>query len=126
MPDELTRIADALERLAPAPSALPNFSEANVFIWNIRPDRLEEVKEFNNANLDILQGIDSAKETLLRNTKQFANGFPANNALLWGARGMGKSSLVKAVFDKISDSNMALKLIDIQREDLSSITKLLN
>ena len=82
MPDELTRIADALERLAPAPSALPNFSEANVFIWNIRPDRLEEVKEFNNANLDILQGIDSAKETLLRNTKQFANGFPTNNALL--------------------------------------------
>ena len=126
MPDELTRIADALERLAPAPSALPNFSEANVFIWNIRPDRLEEVKEFNNANLDILQGIDSAKETLLRNTKQFANGFPANNALLWGARGMGKSTLVKAVFDKVSDSNMELKLIEIQREDLSSIARLLN
>ena len=126
MSDELNRIADALERLVPATVDLPDLSKANVFIWNIRPDRLEEVAGFNNVNLDILQGIDSAKDTLLRNTKQFANGFPANNALLWGARGMGKSSLVKAVFDKISESNRELKLIEIQREDLSSIARLLN
>ena len=126
MSDELTRIADALERLAPAPVALPDLSKANVFIWNIQPDRIEEVSGFNNVNLNILRGIDTAKEILLRNTKQFANGFPANNALLWGARGMGKSSLVKAVFKKISESTNLLKLIEIQREDLSSINRLLD
>ena len=126
MSDELTRIADALERLAPAPVALPDLSKANVFIWNIQPDRVEEVSGFNNVNLNILRGIDTAKEILLRNTKQFANGFPANNALLWGARGMGKSSLVKAVFKKISESTNLLKLIEIQREDLSSINRLLD
>ena len=126
MSDELNRIADALERLAPAPAALPDLSKANVFIWNIRPDRIEEVSGFNNVNLNILRGIDNAKEILLRNTKQFANGFPANNALLWGARGMGKSSLVKAVFKKISESTNQLKLIEIQREDLSSINRLLD
>ena len=104
---------------------MPDLSKANVFIWNIRPDRIEEVSGFNNVNLNILRGIDTAKEILLRNTKQFANGFPANNALLWGARGMGKSSLVKAVFKKISESTNLLKLIEIQREDLSSINRLL-
>ena len=126
MSDELNRIADALERLVPAPVDLPDLSKSNVFIWNVRPDRIEEVSGFNNVNLNILRGIDSAKETLLRNTKQFANGFPANNALLWGARGMGKSSLVKAVFKKISESTNQLKLIEIQREDLSSINRLLD
>ena len=126
MSDELNRIADALERLVPAPVDLPDLSKANVFIWNVRPDRIEEVSGFNNVNLNILRGIDNAKETLLRNTKQFANGFPANNALLWGARGMGKSSLVKAVFKKISESTNQLKLIEIQREDLSSINRLLD
>lgn len=125
MSDEINRIADALERLAPAPVALPDLSKADVFIWNIQPDRIEEVSGFNNVNLNILRGIDTAKEILLRNTKQFANGFPANNALLWGARGMGKSSLVKAVFKKISESTKLLKLIEIQREDLSSINRLL-
>jgi hypothetical protein len=125
MSDELNRIADALERLAPAPVALPDFSKADVFIWNIQPDCIEAVSGFNNVNLNILRGIDTAKEILLRNTKQFANGFPANNALLWGARGMGKSSLVKAVFKKISESTKLLKLIEIQREDLSSINRLL-
>ena len=125
MSNELNRIADALERLAPAPVALPDLSKADVFIWNIQPDRIEEVSGFNNVNLNILRGIDTAKEILLRNTKQFANGFPANNALLWGARGMGKSSLVKAVFKKISESTKLLKLIEIQREDLSSINRLL-
>jgi len=126
MSNELNRIADALERLAPAPVALPDLSKTDVFIWNIQPDRIEEVSGFNNVDLNILRGIDTAKEILLRNTKQFANGFPANNALLWGARGMGKSSLVKAVFKKISESTNLLKLIEIQREDLSSINRLLD
>ena len=126
MSDELNRIADALERLVPAPVDLPDLSKANVFIWNVRPDRIEEISSFNNVNLNILRGIDTAKEILLRNTKQFANGFPANNALLWGARGMGKSSLVKAVFKEISESTNQLKLIEIQREDLSSINRLLD
>ena len=126
MSNDLSRIADALERLAPAPAPFPDFSKACVFVWNVRPDRIEKVAGFNNVNLDILQGIDSAKETLLRNTLQFANGFPANNALLWGARGMGKSSLVKAVFERVADGNETLKLIEIQREDLDSINRLLN
>jgi len=126
MPDELQRIAEALERIAPAKFKIPDFSKSSVFIWNVLPDRIKEVSGFTSINLDILQGIDNAKQTLLRNTKQFSDGFPANNALLWGARGMGKSSLVKAVFKRIADSNKMLKLIEIQREDLSSLPRLLD
>ncbi len=89
------------------------------------PDRLEPVQKINRVDLDLLIGIDRARDTLLANTTQFAKGLPANNALLWGARGMGKSSLVKAIHAKANTSHQTLKLIELQREDLPSVGRLL-
>ena len=125
MSDELDRIADAMERLAPISNEGPNFSENDVYLWGVMPDRLEPVPDFNTLNLELLHGINNARDTLLRNTEQFAKGFPANNALLWGARGMGKSSLIKAVYCKVLELEKNVKLIEIQREDLPSISRLL-
>ncbi len=84
----LTRIAEALERLAPAPSPAPSFAEADAYIWHTSPDRLQPVVKVNRVELGQLVGIDRARDTLLANTLQFARGFAANNALLWGARGI--------------------------------------
>lgn len=120
--DALNRIANALERISPASSPLPDFSSAEAFIWQVKPDRLDAITEISRVSLDLLIGIDSARDRLISNTAQFAQGFPANNALLWGARGMGKSSLVKAVHATIGQG---LKLIEIQREDLASVGVLL-
>ena len=125
MSDELDRIADAMERLAPISNEGPNFSENDVYLWGVMPDRLEPVPDFNTLSLELLHGINNARDTLLRNTEQFAKGFPANNALLWGARGMGKSSLIKAVYSKVLELEKNVKLIEIQREDLPSISRLL-
>ena len=125
MSDELNRIADAMERLVPISSEDPNFSENDVYLWGVMPDRLEPVPDFNTLSLELLHGIKNARDTLLRNTEQFAKGFPANNALLWGARGMGKSSLIKAVYSKVLELEKDVKLIEIQREDLPSISRLL-
>ena len=125
MSDELDRIADAMERLAPISNEGPNFSENDVYLWGVMPDRLEPVPDFNTLNLELLHGINNPRDTLLRNTEQFAKGFPANNALLWGARGMGKSSLIKAVYNKVLELEKDVKLIEIQREDLPSISRLL-
>ena len=126
MSDELDRIADAMERLAPISNEGPNFSENDVYLWGVMPDRLEPVPDFNTLSLELLHGINNARDTLLRNTEQFAKGFPANNALLWGARGMGKSSLIKAVYSKVLELEKDVKLIEIQREDLPSISRLLS
>ena len=100
----LTRIAAALERLAPAPAPAPSFAEADAYIWHTNPDRLEAVTKVNRVELSQLVGIDRARDTLLANTLQFARGHAANNALLWGARGMGKSSLVKAAHAEARDT----------------------
>ena len=121
----LSRIAAALERLAPGPLTPPDFSTAEAFVWHVDPDRLQTVENVFRVDLDLLVGIDRARDTLLENTLQFARGLPANNALLWGARGMGKSSLVKAVHARVVASDMALKIIELQREDLPSIGRLL-
>ena len=123
--DPLARIAAALERIAPAPGARPDLSAAEGFVWHVAPDRLEPVRRVNRIGLDLLLGIDRARDTLLANTRQFAAGLPANNALLWGARGMGKSSLVKAVHGAVAAEHPALKLVEIQREDLPSLGRLL-
>ena len=93
----LTRIAEALERMAPLPAYENDISAANAFIWHPDPDRLEPVLEVARVDLNLLIGINRSRDILLENTLFFAQGLPANNALLWGARGMGKSSLVKAV-----------------------------
>ncbi|MGR3758824.1 ATP-binding protein [Roseobacteraceae bacterium NS-SX3] len=122
----LTRIAEALERMSPAPLETPDFSTASAFVWHVAPDRLEPVAEVNRVDLDLLVGIERSRDTLLENTRRFAQGFAANNALLWGARGMGKSSLVKAVHGALLKDHADLKLVELQREDLPSVARLLN
>lgn len=122
----LTRIAEALERLRPAPAQTPDWAAAEAFVWHADPDRLEPVAQVNRVDLPLLLGIDRARDTLLENTLQFARGLPANNALLWGARGMGKSSLVKAVHAEVLAQNSPAKLVEVQREDLPSIGRLLS
>ena len=122
----LDRIAAALERLAPAPLAVPDFDAAAAFVWHTEPDRLEPVPQVARVALDLLVGVDRSRETLLANTRQFAAGLPANNALLWGARGMGKSRLVKAVHASVHAEHSALRIVELQREDLPSVGRLLN
>ena len=118
------RIAAALERMAPPPAEAPDWGAAQAFVWHADPDRLWPVAEVNRVDLSLLQGIDRSRDTLLENTRQFAQGFPANNALLWGARGMGKSSLVKAVHAAVS-AQVPVTLVEVLREDLPSIGRLL-
>ena len=122
----LKRIAAALERISPMPQAAPDFDVASAFVWHTDPDRLAPVAKVNRVDVDLLVGIDRARDTLLANTFQFARGLPANNALLWGARGMGKSSLVKAVHGAVHASHEPLKIVEVQREDLPSIGRCLN
>ncbi len=122
----MERIAAALERMAPEPLDAPDFTLANAFVWHIGPDRLDPVENVNRIDLSLLVGIDRVRNILLENTRQFAKGLPANNALLWGARGMGKSSLVKAVHAAIRAEGQALKIVELQREDLPSVGRLLN
>ncbi|MDG1531835.1 MAG: ATP-binding protein [Paracoccaceae bacterium] len=124
-PEDLARIAAALERVSPPPTDLPDFTLASAFVWHVGPDRLEAIENVNRVDLDLLIGVDRARDTLLENTRQFANGFAANNALLWGARGMGKSSIVKAIHGTICAEGMNLKLVELQREDLPSVGRLL-
>jgi predicted AAA+ superfamily ATPase len=121
----LARIADALERLSPAPGPTPDLDAAQAFVWQVTPDRLEPVARVARVELALLVGIDRARDTLLANTLQFAAGHPANNVLLWGARGMGKSSLVKAAHATAAAAHPGLKLIELHREDLPSIGRLL-
>jgi uncharacterized protein len=123
--DHLKRIAEALERLAPAPLRAPEFAAADAFVWHVAPDRLEPVGRVARVALPLLVGIDRARDTLLANTRQFARGLPANNALLWGARGMGKSSLVKAVHAQVLTEGAPIKIVELSREDLPSVTRLL-
>ncbi len=123
--DALDRIAEALERLAPAPLGAPDFDAAEAFVWETGPDRLTPVPRVNRVELILLVGIDRARDTLLTNTRQFARGLPANNALLWGARGMGKSSVVKAVHGTVAEEVPGLKLVELMRDDLPTVGRLL-
>lgn len=121
----LDRIAAALERLRPGPAAAPDFDASSAFVWQADPDRLWPVTRIARVDVGLLVGIDRSRDTLLANTARFAAGLPANNALLWGARGMGKSSLVKAIHGAVHATHPDLRLIEIQREDLPSIGRLL-
>jgi predicted AAA+ superfamily ATPase len=127
----LTRIANALERLAPRPNAEADFAAADAFIWQPQGSRqgsqLAPVPRVNRVEMTLLKGIDRVRDTLMENTERFAKGLPANNALLWGARGMGKSSLVKASHAAVN-ANVArgnLKLVEIHREDIESLPELM-
>ena len=144
----LTRIADALDRLAPREHDQPDFEAADAFVWHAEPPAFQAVPAVNRVPLSLLQGIERTADLLVENTRRFARGLPANNALLWGARGMGKSSLVKAAhatvlgeLEKASDGSRhpakprrqqgpnestsprppRLKLVEIHREDIASL-----
>ncbi len=123
--DTLIRIAEALERIAPAPLATPDFDAAAAFVWHVDPDHLAPVARVNRVDISLLVGVDRVRDILLDNTRQFARGLPANNALLWGARGMGKSSLVKAVHAAVAGEGHDLKLVELQREDIPTVGRLL-
>jgi predicted AAA+ superfamily ATPase len=127
LPDLLTRIAQALERLAPPPPAAPDLTLADGFVWQPRPPALIPVPRISRVALDLIRGVDRQKEAMLENTTRFARGLPANNAMLWGARGMGKSSLVKAAHAAVNaQAPGTLKLIEIHREDIRTLPDLLN
>ncbi|MGA2793418.1 MAG: ATP-binding protein [Roseiarcus sp.] len=123
----LARIAEALERLAPPPPPAPDFGAADAFVWHADEGRLAPVARVNRVDIALLRGIDRVRDSLMQNTERFARGLPANNALLWGARGMGKSSLVKAAHAEIvrSSGAPALKLVEIHREDIESLPGLM-
>jgi len=123
----LARIATALERLAPAHDTAPRFDTAGAFIWYPQGGKLAPVVRVNRVEMGLLKGIDRVRDTLLENTERFARGLPANNALLWGARGMGKSSLVKAVHADVNAAHArgSLKLVEIHREDIESLPTLM-
>jgi predicted AAA+ superfamily ATPase len=122
---DLERIAAALDRLAPAPMPAPDFTAADAFAWHTGPDRLEPVLRVARVDIGLLIGVNRSRDTLLENTRHFAAGLPANNALLWGARGMGKSSLVKAVHAAVRAEGHDLKIVELSREDLPSVQRLL-
>ena len=131
-PESLTllkRIADALERLAPSGTPQADFAAADAFVWHAAGRRLSPVPKVNRVEMTLLRGIDRVRDQLAENTSRFARGLPANNALLWGARGMGKSSLVKAVHAEINATTAAearsLKLIEIHREDIETLPDLM-
>ena len=124
----LARIAAALEQLAPASALAPAPATGAAFVWEPSQGGLMAVPEVAHVPLGLLKGIDSARDTLLENTRRFAEGLPANNALLWGARGMGKSSLVKAAHAEVNRSRKGkaqLALVEIHREEISSLPQLL-
>jgi predicted AAA+ superfamily ATPase len=122
----LVQIAEALERLSPRPSEYPDFANNEAFVWSTSPDQLKPVPQVSKLKLELLVGIDGVRNILLENTLQFSRGLSANNALLWGSRGMGKSSLIKAIHQKIIDEGFPLKIVELQREDLPSVGRLLN
>ncbi|HEY9039068.1 MAG TPA: ATP-binding protein [Roseovarius sp.] len=126
MIDPLLRIAEALERVSPPPCPAPDLQAYDAFVWHVAPDHLQPVPDVARVDMHLLVGIDRARDTLLENTRHFARGLPANNALLWGARGMGKSSLVKAVHAAVVAEGLPLKIVELQREDLTSVTRLLS
>jgi len=122
----VTRMAAALERLAPAVPGATDFRAADAFVWHSDRFALEPVPRVNRVALPLLKAIDQVRDILMENTKRFAAGLPANNALLWGARGMGKSSLVKAVHGEVAkQAKGRLKLVEIHREDIESLPRLM-
>ena len=125
--DLATRIAEALERLAPPPPDRADLTAADAFVWHPSPPHLAPVAKVSRVDIALLQGVERQKQILLENTLRFASGLPANNAMLWGARGMGKSSLVKAVHAVANEREPGcLALVEIHREDVRSLPELLN
>ncbi len=126
--EKLDRISELIERGVPKASPKNELGIANAFIWQPENHWLKPVQNVNRVDMSLLKGIDRVRNILSKNTENFANGFPANNALLWGARGMGKSSLVKAIHASINlkHATNPIKLIEIHREDIESLPELMN
>lgn len=126
--EKLDRLIEVVSRMAPAPAPPPDFDSADCFVWQAEDAVLVPVPRVNRVELELIKGIDRVRDILLDNTRRFALRLPANNALLWGARGMGKSSLVKAVHAHINrgkDGPSPLKLVEIHREDIESLPRLM-
>ncbi len=124
--DKLERLIEAVGRLAPAPAPQTDLGAADCFVWQADPGYLEPVHVVNRVDIDLIRGVDHVRDILVDNTERFANGFAANNVLLWGARGMGKSSLVKAAHARVNAARgQPLKLIEIHREDIDTLPKLM-
>ncbi len=124
---ELRRLTDAIDRLAGPPPAVNDWNAADCFVWSPARQHLQPVARPNRVALKLIRGVDHVRDILHENTVRFAEGFPANNVLLWGARGMGKSSLVKAVHEDVRrESGVSLKLVEVHREDIASLPTLLD
>jgi len=124
---EIRRLADALDRLAGPPPATNDWNAANCFVWVPANQYIQPVLRPNRVALTLIRGVDHVRDILHENTLRFAEGYPANNVLLWGARGMGKSSLVKAIHEDVRSATGApLKLVEVHREDIASLPALLD
>jgi len=124
----LNAVASALERIAPRKPSNPTLTDGDAYVWHPEAPELFPVENVNRVPLSLLKGIDRQAKTLLENTRQHANGYPANNVLLWGARGTGKSSLIKAVHAVVNEDELGndnLVLVEIHREDIPTLPKLL-
>jgi len=125
---ELSRLSRAVESLAPAPRTGNDFGAAECFVWNADAHHLAPVGKPNRIEIGLIKGVDHVRDILIDNTRRFARGLPANNVLLWGARGMGKSSLVKSAHAELAaeaETISPLKLIEIHREDINSLPELM-
>lgn len=124
--EQVIRIAEALERMSPPAPKPDNLEYANAYVWHAAMRRLDPVHAINCVRLDLLRGIDHQRDNLLANSIAFGRGLPANNALLWGARGTGKSSLVKAVHASMMESGLDCALVEIHREDIVDLPFLMS
>jgi predicted AAA+ superfamily ATPase len=123
--ERLERLVRLVERAVPAPPIPPDFTAADAFVWHPASRSLEPVERVNRIDLSLLKAIDRMRDALVENTERFGQGLPANNVLLWGARGMGKSSLIKAVHADVNRRRPQLKLIEIHREDIETLPDLM-
>ncbi|CDM57544.1 MULTISPECIES: ATP-binding protein [Rhizobium] len=124
---ELRRLTDAIDRLAGPAPAINDWNAADCFVWSPARQHLQPVARPNRVALKLIRGVDHVRDILHENTVRFSDGYPANNVLLWGARGMGKSSLVKAVHEDVRrESGVSLKLVEVHREDIASLPTLLD
>jgi predicted AAA+ superfamily ATPase len=123
---ELGRVNAALERLAGPPPAVNDWHAADCFVWAPARQHLQPVARPNRIDIDLIRGVDHVRDILVDNTLRFARGLPANNVLLWGARGMGKSSLVKSVHALAArETASGLKLVEVHREDIATLPALM-
>ena len=127
--EKLDHLIEVVGRMAPARPQPTDFAAADCYVWSAEQGVLEPVHRVNRVDIDLIRGVDRVRDILIDNTERFAAGLPANNVLLWGARGMGKSSLVKAAHASINaarkDRDNPLKLIEIHREDIDTLPRLM-